>query len=163
HELRTEALRILVPVATTMIPERTVTFQAALMAGFVRKCGGDPAHQRIVTATMPDHPHHSGHKLPFPVRPDTLPVGTAYLRRMSTEAGFREVLQEAYEVVFNCPCANEEGKAACHRCLLRHVRGEEYDKADRGLAVEMLGELLDDWETASVASTDDISLVNQVE
>ncbi|TDD64342.1 DEAD/DEAH box helicase [Actinomadura darangshiensis] len=163
HELRTEALRILVPIATTMIPERTVTFQAALMAGIARKYGGDPAHLRIVTATMPDHLHHSGHRRRFLVLHDTLPGGTGYLHRMSTEAGFREVLQEAYEVVFHCPCANEEGKAACHRCLLSHVRGDEFDKADRGLAVEMLTELLEEWETASVASTDDISLVNQVE
>ncbi|WP_021594076.1 DEAD/DEAH box helicase [Actinomadura welshii] len=163
HELRTEALRILVPIATTMIPERTVTFEAALMAGIARRYGGDPAHLRIVTATMPDHLHHSGHRRRFLVLHDTLPGGTGYLHRMSTEAGFREVLHEAYEVVFHCPCANEEGKAACHRCLLRHVRGEEFDKADRGLAVEMLAELLEDWETASVASTDDISLVNQVE
>ncbi|HEU5026824.1 MAG TPA: DEAD/DEAH box helicase [Spirillospora sp.] len=163
HELRTEALRILVPIATTMIPERTVTFEAALMAGIARKYGGDPAHLRIVTATMPDHLHHSGHRRRFLVLHDTLPGGTGYLHRMSTEAGFREVLQEAYEVVFHCPCANEEGRAACHRCLLSHVRGEEFDKADRGLAVEMLADLLEEWETASVASTDDISLVNQVE
>ncbi|WP_433472783.1 DEAD/DEAH box helicase [Spirillospora sp. CA-142024] len=163
HELRTEALRILVPIATTMIPERTVTFEAALKAGIARRYGGDPAHLRIVTATMPDHLHHSGHRRRFLVLHDTLPGGTGYLHRMSTEAGFREVLEKAYEVVFHCPCANEEGKAACHRCLLSHVRGEEFDKADRGLAVEMLADLLEGWETASVASTDDISLVNQVE
>ncbi|MES9539948.1 DEAD/DEAH box helicase [Actinomadura sp. NPDC000600] len=163
HELHTEALRILVPIATTMIPERTVTFEAALMAGIARRYGGDPAHLRIVSATMPDHLHHSGHRRRFLVLHDTLPGGTGYLHRMSTEAGFREVLEKAYEVVFHCPCANEEGKAACHRCLLSHVRGEEFDKADRGLAVEMLADLLEGWETASVASTDDISLVNQVE
>ncbi|GAA4241776.1 DEAD/DEAH box helicase [Actinomadura meridiana] len=163
HELRTEALRILVPIATTMIPERTVTFEAALIAGIARRYGGDPAHLRIVTATMPDHLHHSGHRRRFLVLHDTLPGGTGYLHRMSTEGGFREVLEEAYEVAFHCPCANEEGRAACHRCLLSHVRGEEFDKADRGLAVEMLTDLLDGWETASVASTDDISLVNQVE
>lgn len=163
HELRTEALRILVPVATTMIPERTVTFEAALMAGVARKYGGDPAHLRVVTATMPDHLHQSGHRRRFLVLHDTLPGGTGYLHRMSTEAGFREVLQHAYDVVFDCPCANEEGKAACHRCLLSHVQGDEFDLADRGLAVEMLADLLDGWETASVASTDEISLINQVE
>ncbi|WP_329521369.1 DEAD/DEAH box helicase [Spirillospora sp. NBC_01491] len=163
HELHTEALRILVPVATTMIPERTVTFQAALMAGVAAKYGGDPAHLRTVTATMPDHLHHSGHRRRFLVLHDTLPGGTGYLHRMSTEEGFREVLEKARDLVANCPCGNEEGKAACHRCLLSHVPGDEFDLADRGLAVEMLDELLDDWSTAPVASTDDISLVNQVE
>ncbi|MEU6034691.1 DEAD/DEAH box helicase [Actinomadura sp. NPDC047616] len=163
RELETEALRILVPVATTMIPERTATFKTALMAGVARKYGGDPAHLAVVTATMPDHLHHSGHERRFLVLHDTLPGGTGYLHRMSTEEGFKEVLEHALAVVENCPCAEDEGKPACHRCLLAHADESEFDKADRGLAVEMLRDLLDTWEVASVASTDDISLWDQVE
>ncbi|MFC4909884.1 DEAD/DEAH box helicase [Actinomadura gamaensis] len=161
HELRTEALRILVPVATTMIAERTVTFRAALMAGVAAKYGGDPAHLDIVTATMPDQ--QTGYQRRFLVLYDTLPGGTGYLHRMSSEDGFKEVLERALEVVTTCPCAEEEGKAACHRCLLSHVPGPDFDKVDRALAVEMLQDLLQDWETDSVADTDDISLWDQME
>ncbi|POM26101.1 putative ATP-dependent helicase Lhr [Actinomadura rubteroloni] len=161
HELRTEALRILVPVATTMIAERTVTFRAALMAGVAAKYGGDPAHLDIVTATMPDQ--QTGYQRRFLVLHDTLPGGTGYLHRMSSEEGFKEVLERALDIVQTCSCAEEGGKAACHRCLLSHVPGPEFDKADRALAVEMLQDLLQDWETDSVANTDDISLWDQVE
>ncbi|MBA9002714.1 DEAD/DEAH box helicase [Thermomonospora cellulosilytica] len=163
HELETEALRILVPVATTRIPERLTSLKTALMAGVARKYGGDPAHLDVVTATMPDHLHHSGHRRRFLVLYDTLPGGTGYLHRMSTEAGFREVLEHALAVVENCPCAEEQDRPACHRCLLAHASDEEFAHADRGLAVEMLRELLDGWRTAPIASTDDISLWDQVE
>lgn len=161
HELRTEALRILVPVATAMISERTVTFQAALMAGVAAKYGGDPDHLDIVAATMPDD--QTGHHRQFLVLHDTLPGGTGYLHRMSSEAGFREVLEEALRVVRECSCKDDEGKAACHRCLLAHVSDNVFELADRALAVEMLSDLLGSWETATVGSTDDISLWNQVE
>ncbi|MEV5704674.1 DEAD/DEAH box helicase [Actinoallomurus sp. NPDC052274] len=161
HELHTEALRILVPAATTMLAERTVTFQAALMAGVAKVYGGDPDHLRVVIATMPDPP--TGHRRRYVVLHDSLPGGTGYLHRMASREGFRKVLDAALEVVATCPCAEEEGKAACHRCLLSHVHGDDFDLADRGLAVEMLRELLDDWRIDSVSSTDDISLWDQVE
>ncbi|MFC5751074.1 DEAD/DEAH box helicase [Actinomadura rugatobispora] len=163
HELETEALRILVPVATTMIPERTATFKAALMAGIARKYGGDPDHLRITPATMPDHLHHSGHERRFLVLYDTLPGGTGYLHRLSTESGLKEVLEHARDVVGNCVCAGDDTKSACHRCLLAHAADDEFDIVDRGLAEEMLDDLLDGWESAEVASTDDISLWDQVE
>ncbi|GAA0322276.1 DEAD/DEAH box helicase [Actinoallomurus spadix] len=161
HELHTEALRILVPAATTMLAERTVTFQAALMAGVAKVYGGDPDHLRVVIATMPDPP--TGHRRRYVVLHDSLPGGTGYLHRMASEHGFRQVLETALDVVANCPCAEEEGKAACHRCLLSHVGGDDFDLADRSLAVEMLHELLDGWDVAPVGSTDDISLWDQVE
>ncbi|MFD0851735.1 DUF1998 domain-containing protein, partial [Actinomadura adrarensis] len=158
------ALRILVPVATTMIPERTATFKTALMAGIARKYGGDPDHLRIVPATMPDHRHNSGYERRFLVLYDTLPGGTGYLHRLSTEAGLREVLEHARDVVTHCVCAgDEQQKNACHRCLLAHADDDEFDLVDRSLAEQMLGELLDEWESAELASTDDISLLDQVE
>ncbi|WP_328601243.1 DEAD/DEAH box helicase [Actinomadura physcomitrii] len=163
HELETEALRILVPVATTLIPERTASFRTALMVGIARKYGGDPDHLDIVTATMPDHLHHSGHRRRFLVLYDTLPGGTGYLHRLSSEEGFKEVLEHALAVVEDCPCADDEGKNACHRCLLAHADDDEFAYADRGLAVEMLHDLLDGWAAAPVASTDEISLWDQVE
>jgi replicative superfamily II helicase len=160
HELRTEALRILLPVATTMVAERMASFEAALMAGVAAKYGGDPDHLDIVTATMPDH--ETGRRRRFLVLHDTLPGGTGYLHRLADEAEFREVLEHALRIATDCGCA-EDGKRACHRCLLAHIDGDKFDLVDRALAVSMLRELLDAWETGSVASTGDISLWDQVE
>ncbi|GAB2445551.1 DEAD/DEAH box helicase [Streptosporangium sandarakinum] len=161
HELRTEALRILLPVATLLIEERMASFEAALMAGVAAEYGGDPAHLAVVTATMPDQ--ETGRRRRFLVLHDTLPGGTGYLHRLSTDEGFRRVLEAALEIVAGCSCGENTVKAACHRCLLAHVPGNRYDKVSRAEALIMLRELLDDWGTATVATTGAISLWDQVE
>ena len=53
HELRTHALRLLLPFSTTLVPKRAVSFQAALMLGITKYFGGEPDHIRAVMATMP--------------------------------------------------------------------------------------------------------------
>ncbi|MEU7746720.1 DEAD/DEAH box helicase [Nonomuraea sp. NPDC049158] len=161
HELNTEALRILLPIATLMAAERTATFAAALMGGVAAKYGGDPDHLSIVTATMPDHA--TGRRRRFLVLHDTLPGGTGYLHRLAAPEGFREVLIEAYKIVSECRCKQDSAKRACHRCLLSHVPGSDYDKVSRADAEEMLAELLDDWQVTDVVNTSDISLWDQVE
>ncbi|MFV2211353.1 DEAD/DEAH box helicase [Actinomadura sp. LOL_016] len=161
HELRTEALRILLPVATLLVEERTASFQAALMAGVAARYGGDPDHLEIVTATMPDQA--TGRRRRFLVLHDTLPGGTGYLHRLADRDEFRTVLETALAIVDGCPCKGEQGKRACHRCLLSHVPGHLFDKVARAEAAGMLHDLLDEWATTSVADTSDISLWDQVE
>ena len=89
--LDTEALRILVPVATALIEERMASFAAALMAGVAAKYGGDPDHLDVVAATMPDQ--ETGRRRRFLVLHDTLPRGTGYLQRLADQAEFRDVLE----------------------------------------------------------------------
>jgi len=161
HELRTEALRILLPVATLYVEERTASFRAALMAGVADRYGGDPDHLEIVTATMPDQA--TGRRRRFLVLHDTLPGGTGYLHRLADPAEFRRVLEAARARAAGCPCREDPGKRACHRCLLSHVPGALFDKVSRAEAVDMLDELLDDWRTIPVSDTSEISLWDQVE
>ncbi|MFE3797530.1 DEAD/DEAH box helicase [Nocardia tengchongensis] len=165
HELETEALRILLPVATLRAEERSASFHTALMAGVARNYGGDPAHLQIATATMPDQ--DTGRRRRFLVLHDTLPGGTGYLHRLASSNNFRDVLTAARDVVANCSCRDElPPRAACHRCLLSHIpndKPEWYDKVSRLDALEMLDELLEDWAVSEVSGTDQISLWDQVE
>ncbi|MEO3782847.1 DEAD/DEAH box helicase [Actinocorallia sp. B10E7] len=161
HELPTEALRILLPVATLMIEERTVSFQAALMAGIAASYGGDPAHLRVVTATMPDG--ETGRRRRFLVLHDALPGGTGYLHRLADPDEFREVLFAAYALMRDCSCAADPNKQACHRCLLSHVPGPLYDQVSRAEALGMFEELLEGWATEEVSTTHAISLWDLIE
>uniref|UniRef100_UPI000592FF07 hypothetical protein n=1 Tax=Nocardiopsis halotolerans TaxID=124252 RepID=UPI000592FF07 len=72
HTLRTEALRILLPVATVHTAERIISFKAALMAGFARVYGG-ALHLAATVATMPDE--QTGHRRRYLIIHDTLPGG----------------------------------------------------------------------------------------
>jgi len=160
HVLETEALRVLVPVATALIEERMASFAAALMAGVAARYGGDPDHLDVVAATMPDQ--ETGRTRRFLVLHDTLPRGTGYLQRLADQAEFREVLQHARRIVAGCPC-QDEGKKACHRCLLRHISDDKFDLVSRTEALSMLDDLLGGWATDSVPDTGHISLWDQVE
>ena len=164
HVLDTEALRILLPVATAMVEERMASFSAALMAGVAATYGGDPDHLDVVPASMPDTAPGigTGRSRRFLVLHDTLPRGTGYLQRLADPAEFRVVLEAARGIVRDCPCQHE-AKRACHRCLLGHVRDAEFDLVSRAEALEMLNDLLEDWETDDVPATDHISLWDQVE
>lgn len=161
HVLDTEALRVLVPVATALIEERMASFEAALMAGVAARYGGNPDHLKIVAATMPDE--ETGRTRRFLVLHDTLPRGTGYLHRLKDQEEFREVLQKAHEIVGNCPCKDEAGKRACHRCLLGHVSGDKFDLVSRAEALSMLTDLLKGWQPQPVPNTVHISLWDQVE
>lgn len=167
HELTTEALRILLPVATLNTANRTASFEAALKAGVAARYGGDPDHLDIVTCTMPDHgtarQPGTGRRRRFLVLHDTLPGGTGYLHRLASPDGFRQVLAEARRIVAECPCKEDRRKRACHRCLLSHVHESKYDMVSRADALEMLDALLEEWEVAAVTTTGDISLWDQVE
>ncbi|MFF3905396.1 DEAD/DEAH box helicase [Streptomyces sp. NPDC001848] len=167
HELRTEALRILIPAVTAHTQERLVSFKAALLAGIARSYGGDPDHLEVVTDSMPDR--ESGDpdvRRHFLVLYDTLPGGTGYLHRLAGGDGLREVLALARETIETCVC-RDEGRRACHRCLLRHVEDSEYELASREQALDILGELFGPdggrWGAERVATTQDITLVPQME
>jgi hypothetical protein len=62
----------------------------------------------------------------------------------------------------SCSCGNE-GKPACHRCLLRYARNEEFPLMSRVEALDMLNRLLDDWRVERGTRTNEISLIDQVE
>ncbi|MFD7276003.1 DEAD/DEAH box helicase [Streptomyces sp. NPDC059862] len=167
HVLETEALRILIPAVTAHTQERLVSFKAALLAGIAQSYGGDPDHLAVVTDSMPDR--DSGDtdvRRHFLVLYDTLPRGTGYLQRLAGPNGLREVLVEARKVIEKCSCV-EEGRPACHRCLLRHVADSDYEQVSREHALDMLGELLgaegESWDAKSVTTTRDINLAPQVE
>ena len=160
HVLHTEAIRILLPVATALVDERVASFAAALMAGVAKKYGGDPDHLAIITATMPDQ--ETGRHRQFLVLHDTLPGGTGYLHRLADQEELRQVLVSAREVVAGCRCA-DDGKPACHRCLLSHIDDDKWHLVSRAEALSMLDDLLKRWTTTSVASTKEISLAGQVE
>ncbi|MEU0559369.1 DEAD/DEAH box helicase [Dactylosporangium sp. NPDC006015] len=160
HELQTEALRILIPAVTAVVEERVVSFAAAVRLGIAAEYGGDPAHLRIASATMPDG--QSGGTRNFVVVYDTQPQGTGYLHRLAHPEEFRGILEKARELIGACMCQHE-GRAACHRCLLRYARNDEFPLMSRAEALGMLDQLLDGWQIQEGTRTDEISLIHQVE
>ncbi|MFF4521300.1 DEAD/DEAH box helicase [Streptomyces bluensis] len=166
HQLRTEALRVLIPAATADVDAKVHSFRAALRLGVDRHFGGDPQHLATTVASMPDSA--SGERRWFLVLYDALPGGTGYLDRLTKPDAFRDTLLKAYELLKECPCA-EERRRACHRCLHRYTPEPFQDVVSRQAALTLLESLLfkedgsDGWATEEVEHTGEVGLDAQVE
>lgn len=159
HELETEALRVLLPASTFHDDAKVHSFRAALRLGVDRHYGGDPAHLDTTLASM--HDQATGDRRSFLVLYDRLPGGTGYLHRLSESEAFRATLADAHEQLLACPCA-DEGRAACHRCLLRYTEDAQHDLVSRHEAIELIELLLFGTRgTGAVANTDEADTVDQ--
>ncbi|MHA6802321.1 DEAD/DEAH box helicase [Salinifilum ghardaiensis] len=154
HEITTQAVRLLLPVSTFHVTARLVSFKTALLLGLRRDFGGDPQHLDVVTARMPDE---HGRIRRFLVLHDTVPGGTGYLDRFGDPERMRAILQQAHDALVTCPC-RAEGRSACHRCLLGVAERPEVPHAFRRTALDMLDELLADWQTHPVDTVTDIDI-----
>jgi ATP-dependent helicase YprA (DUF1998 family) len=171
HELRTEALRILLPAATVLVAEKVYSFRAALRLGIDQHFGGDPQHLDTTFAVVPDGP--TGARRHYLVVFDQLPGGTGYLHRLTDPEKFRDTLRNARRVLLTCECRNQ-GRRACHRCLHRYTEERYQDIVSRHEALEILADLLgtvddtgetvvDKWQTKPLPTTNLIGLDKQVE
>ncbi len=155
HELHTEAVRLLMPVSTFESKERLASFKGALMLGLRLDFGGEPDHLAVVTS---DYPGSGGPgRRRFLVVHDLVPGGTGYLGRLASPERLGEILRAAQVAIARCECQNE-GRQACHRCLLAGVAPNEIGSVSRSLALEVLDQLLASWEFHPVATVADIDI-----
>jgi ATP-dependent helicase YprA (DUF1998 family) len=148
HDLRTQAVRLLVPPVVLVDPTLLTSFRAALLLGLRQVLGGDPDHLDVVVAVDPSPGSVDRWAM---VLHDTVPGGTGYLARFSDPEEVQRLLQAALDVLVSCPC-REDGVAACHRCLLPHVPPYRADEARRDRAAELLTDILADWTPQRIDS-----------
>ena len=142
HELRTEVVRMLLPISTFEVDERLSSFKAALMLGLRLDFGGDPDNLDVELADFPN-PGGQGRRR-FLVLHDRVPGGTGYIGRVADPDRLERILERARDFISRCVCRTE-GRSACHRCLLGSARPSEIDFISRDVALELLDELLADW------------------
>jgi hypothetical protein len=155
HELITEAVRMLLPVSLFEVEERLVSFTGALLLGLREDFGGDPDHLAIVRSEAPNRGGQGTRR--FLVLYDTVPGGTGYLDRLGDPERVRSILELARTAISRCPCRNE-GRPACHRCLLGVIDRADYDAADARLALELLDGLLEGWASEPVSTVADLDM-----
>ena len=142
HELRTQAVRLLVPPIVVADPTLLTSFRAALLLGLRQVRGGDPDHIDVVAA--PDPVPESRERWVM-VLHDLVPGGTGYLGRFADPQRVKELLEASLSVLTACPCISE-GVAACYRCLLPHVPPTLATEARRNSAIDLLTQILARWQ-----------------
>lgn len=153
HELRTQAVRLLVPVSMLHFEATLASFKGALLLGLRRDFGGDPQHLSVLATSMSD----GSAVRRFLVLHDTVPGGTGYLDRFGEHDRLKKIFELARAALAECPCRTE-GRAACHRCLYGVLPARDMPHASRETALKLLGEFLGEWEVEEVDTVTGIDI-----
>lgn len=154
HELRTQAVRLLLPVSLLNFETTLASFKGALLLGLRKDFGGDPQHLSVVSSSMTDR---EGATRRFLVLHDTVPGGTGYLDRFGEPDRMRHILTLARDALAECPCRTEELRA-CHRCLYGVLPARDMTHASRESALNRLDEFLGQWEVERIGTVTGIDI-----
>ena len=142
REFTSEAIRMLLPVASFDVDRNIHSFVAALDLGLRKAFRGDPGH--LLTTIMDEPVPGSDVRKRYLVLYDGVPGGTGYLKElMRDQQSLLEVFELAYHVLKNCTCQNDPEKDGCYRCLLAYRGHHDHLNTSRQAALELLKLILD--------------------
>ena len=145
RELRSEALRLVVPVAAgTDHAADLANLDAALRLGLRRFYGGEP---EFLETHLADEPLPGGEgRRRYVIVMDRVPGGTGLLAELALDRGraLKEALTHARSMLRSCACQRREPAAkGCYQCVYAYRSQESLPLLDRARALELTDELLD--------------------
>lgn len=150
RQFSSEALRMLLPVATLTSGEtEVVSLAAALHLGLKRFYKGAIDHLQVTVMEEPDRETELRKR--YLVLYDTVPGGTGYLKELAAldDAGIpalTRVLALARDHIRSCRCAQDPSKDGCYRCVYMYRNSREMASISRSVALTLLTQLLEHTE-----------------
>lgn len=145
RELTSEAVRLMVPTGRLEQERLLATFVAVLQLGLRRCFGGQVQHLRMTHYNEPIGTTDQSRE--FLMLYDTVPGGTGYLKHLiRSRDAFGEILQQAYQCLKDCACAEEHQRDGCYRCLYAYRGSYDHSLVSRELAMAELEPLLAHWQ-----------------
>ncbi|GGK41323.1 MULTISPECIES: DEAD/DEAH box helicase [Flavobacteriaceae] len=146
RNVKTEAIKILLPVQEFLNEATQQMFKSGLELGLKKYYKGNPDH--IAFEFYSEYNTSNDRFDRYLIAYDTIPGGTGYLQKIFDPKEFTEVLKEAYDAIKSCSCKNQ-GKDGCYRCILSY--GNQYIREDlsRESAEELFGRIVrsaKEWE-----------------
>lgn len=168
REFRSEALRMLLPMADMGTTQQLHSFVAALQVGLKERFGGSVDH--IHTTVYSDPVEGSTVRKQYLVLFDTVPGGTGYLKQLVTPATegadmpLFEALEMALARIEECRCWNDPDRDGCYRCLYAYRSARDMDDTSARVASELLRRILAGKGTlVRIESLGDISVTALIE
>jgi DEAD/DEAH box helicase domain-containing protein len=146
RSVRTEAIKIILPVQEFLNEATQQMFKAGLQLGLKKYYKGNPDH--VAFDFYSEYNKTNDRFDRYLVMYDTVPGGTGYLQKLFDPKEFTILLEEAYKTIKNCACQHS-GKDGCYRCILSY--GNQYIREDlsRESAEDLFGKIVrsaKDWE-----------------
>ena len=123
RHMRTEAIKILLPVQIMDAKAAVEMFKAGLELGMKEYYHSSPDHIRI--DSYEENNRATGKMDYYLVMYDTIPGGTGYLAKLYDTEQFSRLIELAYERIKGCTC-QLEGKDGCYHCIMTY--GNQYSR-----------------------------------
>ena len=114
REVKTEALKALLPVQEFENEATVNMFKAGLELGLKKYYKGNPQHLSMVNYSEYNKLNTRFDR--YLVIYDNIPGGTGYLEKLFNPVEFTEVINHAYQSIRDCGCQHN-GKDGCYRCI----------------------------------------------
>jgi DEAD/DEAH box helicase domain-containing protein len=147
REIKTEALKVLLPVQEFESEATINMFKAGLDLGLKKYYKGNPQHLSIINYSEYNTKNSRFDK--YLVLYDNIPGGTGYLEKLFSPADFTNVISKAYEAIRDCSC-KVKGKDGCYRCIYTYSNQFIQDELSRDKAEILFKKIVDKsdvWET----------------
>lgn len=147
REIKTEALKVLLPVQEFESDATINMFKAGLELGLKKYYKGNPQHLSIINYAEYNSKNNRFDK--YLVLYDNIPGGTGYLEKLFSPAEFTTVISRAYEAIRDCNC-KDKGKDGCYRCIYTYSNQFIQDELSRSKAELLFKKIVDKseaWET----------------
>ena len=146
RKIKTESLKILLPVQEFQNESTQLMFKSGLELGLKKYYKGNPSH---VGFEFYSENNKSTQRFDrYLVLFDKVPGGTGYLQKLFNPEEFTKLLTKSYESIRDCSCKNE-GKDGCYKCILSYSNQYIRDELSREHAEHLFGKIVrssKDWE-----------------
>lgn len=147
REIKTEALKVLLPVQEFESDATVNMFKAGLELGLKKYYKGNPQHLGIINYAEYNAKNSRFDK--YLVLYDNIPGGTGYLEKLFSPTDFTKVIAKAYEAIRDCSCKTK-GKDGCYRCIYTYSNQFIQEELSREKAESLFKKIVDKsevWET----------------
>lgn len=140
--LSTQGAVLRLPLSVTLGDSFAVpSLAAAVSLGLQEQIGGLPDHIEVASINVPVAGDHGSRTVEGLLLHDVVPGGTGYLAELASPERVWDLLYRAWQRVSTCACA-DEGRLACHRCLLPFAAPWQVDRVSRAAAERHLRDIL---------------------
>ncbi len=147
REMKTEALKVLLPVQEFESEATINMFKAGLELGLKKYYNGNPQHLGITDYSEYNEKNSRFDK--YVVMYDNIPGGTGYLEKLFSPKEFTDIITKAYLAIKNCKC-KDKGKDGCYRCIFTYSNQYIHKELSRKKAEDLFKKIVDSseaWES----------------
>ena len=149
RSIKTEALKVLLPVQELESDAQVNMFRAGLELGLKKYYKGNPQH--LSTVQYMEYNSQNSRFDKYLVIYDTIPGGTGYLEQLFNPKDFTEVIELAYQAIKDCTC-QLQGKDGCYRCIYTYSNQYNQSELSREKAEKLFHKIMEKsnaWEPYS--------------